>query len=270
MPKTIRMDNAGENVKLQQVAEGRDWKLGLNYEFTAPHTPQQNALAEVAFPTIMNRANAMCEAGNVPEEFMHLLKPKAIMMATELDGLQPVRREGILATKYIRMERIQLGHINCAHHLKQEQSPSTPRLGTKVSEKESPVFLLAISMIILETAIRCGTQSPREFTKPEMLSSSTRCSLLPNIQGLLLHFHFQIQQSMKLAQLNLTLMKPGNQLFHPSLSQLNPQLNLNNLNPTNLNLMNLNLMKTETQPPLKKKLLMQDQLALGVQSLVCK
>ena len=132
MPKTIRMDNAGENVKLQQVAEGRDWKLGLHYEFTAPHTPQQNALAEVAFPTIMNRANAMCEAGNVPEEFMHLLKPKAIMMATELDGLQPVRREGILATKYIHQDG---KNPAWAHQLRTPFEAGTVTIHTKIRNK---------------------------------------------------------------------------------------------------------------------------------------
>ena len=48
MPTTIRIDNAGENIKLQQAAEGREWKLGLQCEFTVPNTPQQNALAEAA------------------------------------------------------------------------------------------------------------------------------------------------------------------------------------------------------------------------------
>ena len=39
--KFIRLDNAGENKKLQQRAESADWKLDINVEFTARNTPQQ-------------------------------------------------------------------------------------------------------------------------------------------------------------------------------------------------------------------------------------
>ena len=132
MPTTIRMDNAGENIKLQQAAEGREWKLGLQYEFTAPNTPQQNALAEVAFPTVMNRANAMCEAGNIPPEFMHLLKPKAIMMASQLDGLQPVRREGTVATKYVHQNG---KNPAWADHLRTPFEAGTVTVHTKLRNK---------------------------------------------------------------------------------------------------------------------------------------
>jgi hypothetical protein len=100
MPKYLRMDNAGENVKLQKRAEGKDWKLGLEYEFTAEGTPQQNAMAEVAITTILNRAKAMTEAANVPKDKIHLLLPKAIETATLLDGLQVIHRNGELKTRY--------------------------------------------------------------------------------------------------------------------------------------------------------------------------
>ena len=39
--KYICLDNAGENKKLQERAEGAQWKLGLIWEFTARDTPQQ-------------------------------------------------------------------------------------------------------------------------------------------------------------------------------------------------------------------------------------
>ena len=52
MPKYIRLDNAGENKKLQKRAESKDWKLSLTWEFTAEGTPQQNAPAEVALQII--------------------------------------------------------------------------------------------------------------------------------------------------------------------------------------------------------------------------
>jgi hypothetical protein len=50
------MDNAGENKKLQQRLESSDWKLNPVFEFTARATPQHNARAELAFPSIANTA----------------------------------------------------------------------------------------------------------------------------------------------------------------------------------------------------------------------
>ena len=99
MPKIIRMDNAGENVKFQQQAESKSWKLGLTYEYTAPRTPQQNSPAETGLHTILTRGNAMCIDANIPDEQMHLVLPKALLTATKLDGLQPVRLEGNVNTK---------------------------------------------------------------------------------------------------------------------------------------------------------------------------
>ena len=100
MPKYIRLDNAGENVKLKERAESRDWKLGLEWEFTAEGTPQQNSLAEVGIAYIMNGAKSMTEAAHVPDEFMHTLLPKAIETKTKLDGLTVVKRGGLDKTRY--------------------------------------------------------------------------------------------------------------------------------------------------------------------------
>jgi hypothetical protein len=51
--KFIRMDNAGENVKLVKRAHSADWKLPIKPEYTARDTPQQNSKAEVKFPTLL-------------------------------------------------------------------------------------------------------------------------------------------------------------------------------------------------------------------------
>ena len=45
--KFLRCDNAGENKKLKERADGVDWKLNIQFEFTARNTPQQNHLAEL-------------------------------------------------------------------------------------------------------------------------------------------------------------------------------------------------------------------------------
>ena len=43
----VRMDNAGENRKFQSRSASADWKLNLEFEYTARDTPQQNHLAEL-------------------------------------------------------------------------------------------------------------------------------------------------------------------------------------------------------------------------------
>jgi L-rhamnose isomerase len=45
----IRMDKAGENTKLQARAESAAWKLGVQFEYTARDTPQQNHLVKLGF-----------------------------------------------------------------------------------------------------------------------------------------------------------------------------------------------------------------------------
>ena len=53
--KYVRLDNAGENKLLMKRSNSSDWKLGLEYEFTACDTPQQDHLAELGFATVANR-----------------------------------------------------------------------------------------------------------------------------------------------------------------------------------------------------------------------
>ena len=38
--KYIRLDNAGENKKLQEASDSQEWKLGITYKYTARDTPQ--------------------------------------------------------------------------------------------------------------------------------------------------------------------------------------------------------------------------------------
>ena len=60
--KYIRCDNAGENYKFEEAAKKE--KLGLEFEFTARNTPQQNGQVERAFAATYGRMRAMMhEAG---------------------------------------------------------------------------------------------------------------------------------------------------------------------------------------------------------------
>ena len=55
--KYICCDNAGENKGLQQQLMKDGSKI--QFEFTAPATPQQNGIVEHAFPTLMGCTRAM-------------------------------------------------------------------------------------------------------------------------------------------------------------------------------------------------------------------
>lgn len=96
----LRMDNAGENKKLQARAESADWKLGLKYEYTARDTPQQNSLVEVAFGTVGNRGRAMMIAANLPEKERPVLFREAFKCATQMDNLMVIKVDGKEATRY--------------------------------------------------------------------------------------------------------------------------------------------------------------------------
>jgi len=46
--KYVRMDNAPENFKFIQIANGQKWKLNLTEEATGAATPQRNSLVDTA------------------------------------------------------------------------------------------------------------------------------------------------------------------------------------------------------------------------------
>ena len=75
----------------------------------------------------------MCEVGHIPDQFMHLLKPKAIMMATQLDGLQPVRREGVVASKYVHQNA---KNPAWAQHLRTPFEAGTVTIHTTLNNKQ--------------------------------------------------------------------------------------------------------------------------------------
>jgi hypothetical protein len=54
--KIVRCDNGGENLKLEKVANGEKWKLGIEFEYTGKQTPQRNAVVERGFATIGGRS----------------------------------------------------------------------------------------------------------------------------------------------------------------------------------------------------------------------
>ena len=86
----LRMDKAGENIKLVKTLNNNQWKLYPTIEWTARDTPQQNHLVKVGFATLYGRGRAMMIEANVPEELRHVVGQKAFKTATKLDGLVPL------------------------------------------------------------------------------------------------------------------------------------------------------------------------------------
>ena len=97
----IQLDNVGENVKLQERCDSAAWKLGIQFEFTAHDTPQQNHLAELAFTVIANRGRAMMHEANLPLNMRYQLWHEAFKTASLLDGLQVIELNGVRATRFV-------------------------------------------------------------------------------------------------------------------------------------------------------------------------
>ena len=128
----VRLDNAGENILLQSRSQSADWKLNLNFEFTARNTPQQNSLAEVAISTIAMRGRAMMHRANVPMEYRSLLWTTAFDTATLLDGLVVIELDGVSKTRYEHWSG-QLPRF--AHHLRTWGEAGTVKTATDTTQK---------------------------------------------------------------------------------------------------------------------------------------
>ena len=97
----VRLDDGGENIKLQSRCQSESWKLNLVFEFTGRDTPQRNHLAELGFAIIANRGRALMAHANVPKEIRYRVWREAFQTATLLDGLVPVVLDGVQETRYV-------------------------------------------------------------------------------------------------------------------------------------------------------------------------
>ena len=99
--KTIRLDPAGENLKLEKRAQSAAWQSlqPVSFEFTSRDTPQHNSLAEVSFPYLAGKARAMMSAAHVPDTVRGHVAVEAIKCAVQLDGLRVVSLKGTAKTR---------------------------------------------------------------------------------------------------------------------------------------------------------------------------
>ena len=70
------------------------WKLDVEFKFTAHDTLQQNHLAELGFAVLVNQGRALIVRVNVPMYHCYKLFKEAFKMATLLDALMIVEIDG--------------------------------------------------------------------------------------------------------------------------------------------------------------------------------
>jgi transposase InsO family protein len=82
--KLIRCDNAGENKSLQKLCEQEG--LGIQFEYTAPGTPQLNGRVERKFATLYGRVRAMLNGARLTKELRNGLWTEAARTASDLEN----------------------------------------------------------------------------------------------------------------------------------------------------------------------------------------
>jgi len=130
--KHVRCDNAGENKLLQQRCNSKDWKLDIDFEYTARNTPQQNHLAELGFAVIANRGRAMMHRANIPLRQRYKLYPEAFKTATLLDGLGVIDIDGVNETRYVHFSE---KNPKFSKHLRTWGEAGTVTLKSKATPK---------------------------------------------------------------------------------------------------------------------------------------
>ena len=87
----IRCDNAGENKFLERESDKKE--LGINFEYTATGTPQQNGVVERAFVKVMGRARAMMNHAGFTMAKRQQLWCEAAQTAKMLDSVLVQERD---------------------------------------------------------------------------------------------------------------------------------------------------------------------------------
>ena len=83
--KFICCNNASENTTLEQATKNAG--MGITFEYSAPGTPQQNAVVERAFATLMGRVQVMKNMAGFPKVKRSQLWTEAASTATKIDNM---------------------------------------------------------------------------------------------------------------------------------------------------------------------------------------
>jgi len=103
--KYIRCDNAGENKSLEKDAK-RDG-LGIQFEWTAQGTPQQNGRVERKFKTLYGRVRAMFKEAGLTEEIKNGIWSEGASTATLLENIICTPLKRVPAHEQLFISRVQ-------------------------------------------------------------------------------------------------------------------------------------------------------------------
>ena len=85
---------------MAKAANGKNWKLNLEIEYTGKATPQRNHLVELGFATLWARARATMIEAKVPLAIRYKVCKECIATVTLLDGLVTTELNGQLKTRF--------------------------------------------------------------------------------------------------------------------------------------------------------------------------
>ena len=147
--RTIRLDNSGENRKLQQECDEEN--LGIRFEFTAPGAPQQNSMVERKVPTIIGRGRAMMIHAGSDENYRRKLWCEIVSTATKLDNLIMTEMGGKPPHFNFFNEHLSyIKHLRAFGEMTLVASHDRKKIRNKIEEEEELLCLLDMQMIILE------------------------------------------------------------------------------------------------------------------------
>ena len=98
--RLVRSNNDGDNFKLEQVANGKDWKMDINFGYTGAGTPHRNPLAELGFTVIGARVRALMYHTNLKTNIRYRVYKEVYRNAAMFDGLTVTDIDGKQATRY--------------------------------------------------------------------------------------------------------------------------------------------------------------------------
>ena len=158
--KIVQMDNAEENLKLAKAANGKDWKLNLEIEYTGKATSQRNHLVELGFATLWARARATMIDAKVPLAIRYLVCKECIVTVTLLHGLVTTALNGQMKTSWF--EKPQSLPRNSNLGVKQELSRQRFSLLPSLVTEESLASSLVTTWIMAMLYIACGIRIPND------------------------------------------------------------------------------------------------------------
>jgi hypothetical protein len=95
----IQCDGAGVNHSLEETLYSSQWKMPIEFEYTARNTPQQNHLAEIGIYMMCCRGRALMSRANSPKKYRYRMFWLATETACVLDWLTVVTINGVMAMK---------------------------------------------------------------------------------------------------------------------------------------------------------------------------